>query len=121
MIEAWGLSDLSPAAAAGVAEANADIIQVSGHDGGTGASPVSSIKHAGGPIEMGLVETHRTLLQRINTSTSGTTSVAYAAGDGNASQPPAASIASAAPAKKRDKIKKQRGRGIKKRRKPTEL
>merc|ERR1719316_758398 len=48
--------------ASGVATANADIIQVSGHDGGTGASPVSSIKHAGGPIEMGLVETHRTLL-----------------------------------------------------------
>jgi glutamate synthase (ferredoxin) len=48
--------------ASGVAKANADIIQVSGHDGGTGASPVSSIKHAGGPIEMGLVETHRTLL-----------------------------------------------------------
>merc|ERR1719214_404846 len=36
--------------ASGVAKANADIIQVSGHDGGTGASPVSSIKHAGGPL-----------------------------------------------------------------------
>merc|ERR1719155_138888 len=48
--------------ASGVAKANADVIQVSGHDGGTGASPVSSIKHAGGPIEMGLGETHRTLL-----------------------------------------------------------
>lgn len=45
--------------ASGVAKANADIIQISGHDGGTGASPISSIKHAGGPIEMGLVETHR--------------------------------------------------------------
>lgn len=40
--------------ASGVAKANADIIQVSGHDGGTGASPISSIKHAGGPMEMGL-------------------------------------------------------------------
>lgn len=45
--------------ASGVAKANADVIQISGHDGGTGASPISSIKHAGGPIEMGLVETHR--------------------------------------------------------------
>jgi len=42
--------------ASGVAKANADIIQISGHDGGTGASPVSSIKHCGGPIEMGLAE-----------------------------------------------------------------
>ncbi len=40
-------------------QANADVIQISGHDGGTGASPVSSIKHAGGPIEMGLAETHQ--------------------------------------------------------------
>ena len=49
--------------ASGVAKANADVIQVSGHDGGTGASPVSSIKHAGGPWEMGLVEAHKTLLE----------------------------------------------------------
>ncbi len=42
--------------ASGVAKANADIIQISGHDGGTGASPISSIKHCGGPIEMGLAE-----------------------------------------------------------------
>ncbi|CAI5517143.1 unnamed protein product, partial [Closterium sp. Naga37s-1] len=48
--------------ASGVAKANADIIQISGHDGGTGASPISSIKHAGGPWEMGLTETHQTLL-----------------------------------------------------------
>jgi len=48
--------------ASGVAKANADIIQVSGHDGGTGASPISSIKHAGGPVEMGLTESHKTLL-----------------------------------------------------------
>jgi len=48
--------------AAGVAKANADVIQISGHDGGTGASPLSSIKHAGVPWEMGLVEVHRTLL-----------------------------------------------------------
>jgi len=49
--------------ASGVAKANADIIQVSGHDGGTGASPISSIKHAGGPWELGLAETHKTLVQ----------------------------------------------------------
>lgn len=46
----------------GVAKAGADIIQISGHDGGTGASPASSIKHAGSPWELGLVETHSTLL-----------------------------------------------------------
>lgn len=45
--------------ASGVAKANADVIQISGHDGGTGASPVSSIKHAGGPVEMGLADTHQ--------------------------------------------------------------
>ncbi|MBD2102453.1 glutamate synthase large subunit [Leptolyngbya sp. FACHB-261] len=49
--------------AAGVAKANADIIQVSGHDGGTGASPLSSIKHAGGPWELGLTEVHRVLIE----------------------------------------------------------
>jgi glutamate synthase (ferredoxin) len=48
--------------AAGVAKANADVIQISGHDGGTGASPLSSIKHAGSPWELGLTEVHRTLL-----------------------------------------------------------
>ncbi|MGB8698746.1 MAG: glutamate synthase-related protein, partial [Thermosynechococcaceae cyanobacterium] len=48
--------------AAGVAKANADIIQISGHDGGTGASPLSSIKHAGSPWELGLTEVHRVLL-----------------------------------------------------------
>ena len=48
--------------ASGVAKANADIIQVSGHDGGTGASPVSSIKHAGAPFELGLMEAHQSLL-----------------------------------------------------------
>lgn len=48
--------------AAGVAKANADIIQISGHDGGTGASPLSSIKHAGTPWELGLTEVHRVLL-----------------------------------------------------------
>ena len=47
--------------ASGVAKANADVIQISGHDGGTGASPISSIKHAGGPMEMGLAEAHQTL------------------------------------------------------------
>ena len=48
--------------AAGVAKANADIIQISGHDGGTGASPLSSIKHAGTPWELGLTEVHRALM-----------------------------------------------------------
>ncbi|MCS6782783.1 MAG: glutamate synthase large subunit [Gloeomargarita sp. SKYBB_i_bin120] len=48
--------------AAGVAKANADVIQISGHDGGTGASPLSSIKHAGTPWELGLTEVHRVLL-----------------------------------------------------------
>ena len=49
--------------AAGVAKANADVIQISGHDGGTGASPLSSIKHAGAPWELGLTEVHRLLLE----------------------------------------------------------
>tara|TARA_Y100001968_G_scaffold116045_1_gene105401 strand:- start:3303 stop:7892 length:4590 start_codon:yes stop_codon:yes gene_type:complete len=48
--------------AAGVAKANADVIQISGHDGGTGASPLSSIKHAGLPWELGLTEVHNSLL-----------------------------------------------------------
>ena len=47
--------------AAGVAKASADIILISGHSGGTGASPQSSIKHAGIPWEMGLAEAHQTL------------------------------------------------------------
>ncbi len=49
--------------AAGVAKANADVIQISGHDGGTGASPLSSIKHAGVPWELGLTEVHRVLME----------------------------------------------------------
>ncbi|MEN9277534.1 MAG: glutamate synthase large subunit [Thermostichus sp. DG_1_5_bins_95] len=49
--------------AAGVAKANADIIQISGHEGGTGASPLSSIKHAGVPWELGLAEVHSALLE----------------------------------------------------------
>jgi glutamate synthase (ferredoxin) len=49
--------------AAGVAKAGADIIQISGHDGGTGASPLSSIMHAGGPWEQGLAEVQGTLSQ----------------------------------------------------------
>jgi glutamate synthase (NADPH/NADH) large chain/glutamate synthase (ferredoxin) len=48
--------------AAGVAKAHADIILVSGHDGGTGASPLSSIKNAGGPWELGVAETHQVLM-----------------------------------------------------------
>ncbi|MEZ4300691.1 MAG: glutamate synthase large subunit, partial [Polyangiaceae bacterium] len=48
--------------AAGVAKAHADHVTISGHDGGTGASPLSSIKHAGGPWELGLAETQQTLV-----------------------------------------------------------
>jgi glutamate synthase (NADPH/NADH) large chain len=49
--------------AAGVAKAHADVVLISGHDGGTGASPMSSTKHAGGPWELGLAETQQTLLR----------------------------------------------------------
>ena len=48
--------------AAGVAKAYADVVLISGHDGGTGASPLSSIKHAGGPFEFGVAEAHQTLM-----------------------------------------------------------
>jgi len=48
--------------AAGVAKAKADVVLISGYDGGTGASPQTSIKHAGLPWELGLAETHQTLL-----------------------------------------------------------
>jgi glutamate synthase (ferredoxin) len=48
--------------AAGVAKAHADVVLISGHDGGTGASPQTSIKHAGIPWELGLAETHQTLV-----------------------------------------------------------
>jgi glutamate synthase (NADPH/NADH) large chain len=48
--------------AAGVAKAHADVVLVSGHDGGTGASPLNSLKHAGSPWEIGLAETQQTLL-----------------------------------------------------------
>lgn len=49
--------------AAGVVKAKADVVLISGHDGGTGASPISSIKHAGLPWELGLAETHQTLVK----------------------------------------------------------
>jgi glutamate synthase (NADPH/NADH) large chain len=49
--------------AAGVAKAKADVILISGHDGGTGASPISSIRHAGLPWELGLAEAHQTLVK----------------------------------------------------------
>ncbi|SMB98732.1 glutamate synthase (NADH) large subunit [Hymenobacter roseosalivarius DSM 11622] len=49
--------------AAGVAKAHADVILIAGYDGGTGASPMSSIKHAGLPWELGLAEAHQTLLR----------------------------------------------------------
>ncbi|HEX9043874.1 MAG TPA: glutamate synthase large subunit, partial [Candidatus Limnocylindrales bacterium] len=48
--------------AAGVAKAHADVVLISGHDGGTGASPLTSIKHAGVPWELGLAEAHQVLL-----------------------------------------------------------
>ena len=48
--------------AAGVAKAHADVVLISGHDGGTGASPLTSIKHTGTPWELGLAETHQTLV-----------------------------------------------------------
>ena len=48
--------------AAGVSKAKADVVLISGHDGGTGAAPLTSIKHAGGPWELGLAETQQTLL-----------------------------------------------------------
>jgi glutamate synthase (ferredoxin) len=48
--------------AAGVSKAHADVVLISGYDGGTGASPLSSIKHAGIPWELGLAETHQTLV-----------------------------------------------------------
>jgi glutamate synthase (NADPH/NADH) large chain len=49
--------------AAGVAKAKADVVLISGQDGGTGASPISSIRHAGLPWELGLAETHQTLVK----------------------------------------------------------
>ncbi len=48
--------------AAGVSKAKSDVVLISGHDGGTGASPLTSLKHAGGPWELGLAETQQTLL-----------------------------------------------------------
>jgi glutamate synthase (NADPH) large chain len=48
--------------AAGVAKAHADVVLISGHDGGTGASPVTSLKHAGAPWELGLAETQQVLM-----------------------------------------------------------
>ncbi|HWV58057.1 MAG TPA: glutamate synthase-related protein, partial [Longimicrobiales bacterium] len=64
------------AIAAGVAKARADHILISGHDGGTGASPLTSIKHAGLPWELGLAEAHQTLVlndlrQRVRLETDG--------------------------------------------------
>jgi glutamate synthase (NADPH/NADH) large chain len=49
--------------AAGVSKAHADVVLISGHDGGTGASPLTSIKHAGAPWELGLAETQQTLMR----------------------------------------------------------
>lgn len=58
LVSEWGVGTI----AAGVAKAHADTIIIAGHDGGTGASPISSIKHAGMPWELGLAETQQTLL-----------------------------------------------------------
>ncbi len=49
--------------AAGVAKAHSDVVLISGHDGGTGASPLTSVKHAGAPWELGLAETQQTLVR----------------------------------------------------------
>src|SRR5665648_819223 len=49
--------------AAGVSKAHADVVLISGHDGGTGASPLTSLKHAGTPWEIGLAETQQTLVR----------------------------------------------------------
>jgi glutamate synthase (NADPH/NADH) large chain len=49
--------------AAGVSKAKADVVLISGHDGGTGASPISSIRHAGLPWELGVAEAHQTLVK----------------------------------------------------------
>src|SRR5713101_2662978 len=62
--------------AAGVAKAKADVVLISGYDGGTGASPLTSIKHAGIPWELGLAETQQILVMnnlrgRINVETDG--------------------------------------------------
>ena len=62
--------------AAGVSKAHADVVLISGHDGGTGAAPLTSLKHAGAPWELGLAETQQTLLlnglrERITVQTDG--------------------------------------------------
>jgi glutamate synthase (NADPH/NADH) large chain len=62
--------------AAGVAKAHADVVLISGHDGGTGAAPLTSLKHAGAPWEIGLADTQQTLLlnglrERITVQTDG--------------------------------------------------
>src|SRR5213075_1308076 len=49
--------------AAGVAKARSDVVLISGHDGGTGASPLTSLKHAGTPWELGIAETQQTLVK----------------------------------------------------------
>ncbi len=55
--------------AAGVAKAKSDVVLISGHDGGTGASPLTSIKHAGIPWELGLLETQQTLMMNVACAT----------------------------------------------------
>ncbi len=59
LVSSWGVGTI----AAGVAKGYADNIQVSGHDGGTGASPLSSVKHSGQPWELGLMDVQRTLVE----------------------------------------------------------
>ena len=57
------MEDVAGACQTAQAVTSLSSLQVSGHDGGTGASPISSIKHAGGPMEMGLAEVHQTLVR----------------------------------------------------------
>src|SRR5690606_36253409 len=59
LVSSWGVGTI----AAGVAKGYADNIQVSGHDGGTGASPLGSVKHSGLPWELGLLDVQRTLVE----------------------------------------------------------
>ena len=59
LVSSWGVGTI----AAGVAKGYADNIQVSGHDGGTGASPLSSVKHSGQPWELGLIDVQRALIE----------------------------------------------------------
>jgi glutamate synthase (NADPH/NADH) large chain len=75
--------------AAGVAKAHADVVLISGYDGGTGASPQTSIKHAGLPWELGLAETHQTLVLNNLRSASPSRRTASSRPAATSSSPPA--------------------------------